>query len=291
MIDIPTANLFMLSTAMGFSVVASYFDLKTGEIPDKFSIGLVAAALAMRAAFSVMLGDYVYFLDGAAVAAIFFAFGALLFYTGGWGGGDAKLIAGIGAALGGIAAPSIMGSAAIFPAFFGFFVALSVIAIPYSLTYAFILAVTHMKVFSLFGGRVRKNWFIAVLGVVIAVSLFIMAKPHSYVMMLALALPAIYYPLLAFTRSVEEIAMQREVTVKELREGDLVAEDLVIRGKKLASSRDMDGLTKEAIKAIRASRKQLPKKIRIKWGIRFAPAFPLAIAISPFWSAILMWAV
>jgi len=284
MIDINSANLALFSAAMGFSIAASYFDIKTGEIPDKFTIGLVAVALVMRIAFSFFLNDVNYLLDGAIVGAIFFGFGALLFYTGGWGGGDAKLVAGLGVSLGGIMAPTIIdASFPMFPPFFGFLIAMSLVAIPYSLIYALALSFRAPRVFSLMKERIIRNWVIFALAATGSLALVILFKPWTPMLAFSLMSPIVFYLLLVFTRSVEEVAMQREVPLKDLREGDMVVEDVIINGKKVASRRDMDGLSKEALQKILKA-KDGPKKVKIKWGIRFAPAFPLALAVCPFWT-------
>ena len=286
MSDILFANSVLFLTALAFSTIASYFDLKTGEIPDKFTIGLVAVALVMRAIFAADLGDLNYFLDGAIVGAILFGFGALLFYTGGWGGGDAKLISGIGAALGGLIAPTAIDSSfAIFPPFFGIFIALSLVAIPYSLGYAFILALRQREVFTLTKKRIIKNWIILTLAIVASLAMFILFGSRSPLMMITSFFPAIFYFVVIFSRSVEDTAMQKEIPIGELIEGDMVVEDIIINGKKVASKRDMDGLSKEALATIKKSKL---KKIKIKWGIRFAPAFPLAILVSPVWAVFIL---
>ena len=281
--------LILFLTAMGFSLIASYFDLKTGEIPDKFTIGLVIVALAMRVIFSGILGDINFLIDGVIVGALFFGFGALLFYTGGWGGGDAKLIAGIGVALGGFGmAPTILDSSfTLLPAFFGFFISLSFVAIPYSLLYALILSIRTPKVFSLTKEKIIENWLPLVVVAVASVSLVIILRPWDPILTLTLISPPIFFLLMLYVKTVEKVAMQKEIPLKELMEGDMVVEDLVINGKKLASKRDMDGLSKEALEKILKS-KNAPKKVAIKWGIRFAPAFPLALVISPFWTIVLL---
>lgn len=291
MMDFYSANLLMFSAAMGFSVVASIFDLRTGEIPDKFTIGLVVVALSLRAVFSAFLGDINYLLDGALVGGLFFAFGALLFYTGGWGGGDAKLIAGIGAALGGILAPSILDSTfTLFPPFFGFFMALSIAAIPYSLTYALILSIRVPKVFSLTKKRMQENWMLMALALIFSISATILLNPYNFVLLFSVWTPPLFYLLMVYVKVVEEVAMRKDIPLKELQEGDMVAEDLIIKGKKIASKRDMDGLSKEVLAKLKKM-KGAPKKVTIKWGIRFAPAFPIALIISPFWTAILFYLV
>jgi Flp pilus assembly protein protease CpaA len=286
MMDLPAINLLMFATALGFSSVASYFDLKTGEIPDKFTIGLVVVALAMRAGFSAYLGNFTYLLDGALVGGILFAFGALLFYTGGWGGGDAKLMAGIGAALGGLLAPTIIDSGfAALPPFFGFFIALSIVAIPYSLGYALILSIRKPRVFSDTVDKLRENWFSLAMVLIASLAFFIVFRPTAAILIFLSLLPAVFYLVLMFSKSVEEVAMQKEIPVGDLQEGDMVVEDVHVRGERVASKRDMDGLSKESLGKIRKSNL---RKIKIKWGIRFAPAFPLAIVISPFWTGIML---
>lgn len=284
MVTILLANQLMLLTALVFSSVASYFDLKTGEIPDKFSVGLVIVGISFRALFSFLIGDFMFLFDGIAVGGIFFLFGALLFYTGGWGGGDAKLIAGIGACLGGLLAPSLIDTSLfLLPAFFGFFIALAIAAIPYSLTYALILAIRRPIVFRKTVSRMKKDWIILVFFACLSAVLLIIVPSAPSLMYLVLLLPAPLYVLMLFTRSVERYAMQKDVSVDALVVGDMVAEDLYLGEEKIASKRDMDGLSEEVLEKIRSSNAS-PRKVRIKWGIRFAPAFPIAIAIAPVWT-------
>jgi Flp pilus assembly protein protease CpaA len=289
--DLFLINILLFLIAVGFSVFASYFDIKTGEIPDKFTLGLVIVALALRAGYSVYSSEYSYLLDGAITGAIFFAFGALLFYTGGWGGGDAKLITGIGASLGGyLPGLALMDpTLGLFPAFFGFFVSISLVAIPYSIAYSLFLSMRSPKSIQLFRGRIRKGWAILLLALVASFALILVLRPWSPLLTLALLSPPLMYLLMVFVRCVEEEALRKEVFVSDLREGDMVAEDVVLRGKKLASRRDMDGLSKQAVKEIKrlAAEGKLPKRITVKWGIKFAPVFPLALLVTPFLTGIL----
>ena len=289
MMDFYLSNLVMFFAALGFSIPASYYDLKTGEIPDKFTLGLVVVALVLRAGFSAYIGDFTYLLDGILVGGIFFGFGAALFYTGGWGGGDAKLIAGIGAALGGLIAPSIIDSSfTIFPAFFGMLVALSMVAIPYSLVYALVLSFKSPRVFRFAYGRLKEGWFLFAIACVASVAMLALLRPYNTLLTLALLSPPAFYILIIFVRAVEETAMQREITINELREGDMVVEDLMADGKRIISKRDMDGISKQALEKLRKAKKK-PRTVMIKWGIKFAPAFPLAILLSPFWTGIILF--
>jgi Flp pilus assembly protein protease CpaA len=265
--------------------------LRTGEIPDKFTLGLVAAALAIRAVVSITNSNIDYFLDGAITGSIFFAFGAVLFYTGGWGGGDAKLVTGIGAALGGVYSSLSMVDSGfgLFPAFFGFFVAMAIVSIPYSVIYSFILSLKHKKVFTLTRESLKENSYLLIGLFVLSFALIIILKPWTAVLAFALLSPPILFMLLLYVKAVEKEALQKEIPVSQLQEGDMVLDDITYGKKKLASARDMDGLSKDALGKIQklATSGKLPKTIRIKWGIRFAPVFVFAILITPYWTDIM----
>ena len=282
----------LLLAAFCFAVIGSYFDLKTGEIPDKFTLGLVAVALIIRFGYFLHSGNFDFFLDGAITGGIFFVFGAILFYSGGWGGGDAKLITGIGAALGGFypGLTIIDASLQIFPSFFGFFVSLAIVAIPYSIFYSLFLSFKNKEALQLTKRRLKGNWIFLMLTLILCISLVVALRPWNLLLLLSLFSPFLLFFLLLFMRSVEETALRKEIPINKLNEGDIVAEDLVVKGKKLASHRDMDGLSKGTLEEIRKYVKKgvLPKKIKIKWGIKFGPVFPLAILISPFWTNIIL---
>jgi prepilin peptidase CpaA len=91
--------------ALFFVLLATVFDLKSREIPDTISLGLLACAVAATAlgwtqgGWSSLLGGSAI---GISVSAVFFALDGL-------GGGDVKMLAALGAAL---------GPAAILPALF-----------------------------------------------------------------------------------------------------------------------------------------------------------------------------
>lgn len=75
---------------------ASVFDLRTREIPNTFPLLLLGWAVAARVA-GFQEADWWGLLGGLAIG---LAVGAALFAVGGMGGGDAKLLGGLGAVLG-----------------------------------------------------------------------------------------------------------------------------------------------------------------------------------------------
>jgi len=277
-------EMILLGIAFLFTLGASVIDLKTGEIPDRVSIGLLIAIMVVRIAYSGLgYAGLDFVLDGLLVGGIFFAFGAALFYAGGWGGGDAKLMAGIGASIGGLIIRPEMGIESVLPRFFGFLFILALIAVPYSLVYSFIIGAKNKETRKQFTRDLRKAFYFILVPPILAFLALFMVYPSSTITYGALIILAALPFVVVFLKAVEKTALQKDVNPSQLVEGDMVVEDLVINGKTIISKRDMDGLTKEMLKKIQKS-KNAPKKIRIKWGIRFAPVFPMALLLLPFWT-------
>ena len=91
--------------------------------------------------------------------------------------------------------------------------------------------------------------------------------------------------LYAFSKSIERTALTKDVEVSKLREGDILESDLKLKGKIVESS--WEGLTLEDLKVIR----KFKKKVRIKEGIVYAPAFLIALFVYVFLDNILAWII
>jgi preflagellin peptidase FlaK len=78
--------------------------------------------------------------------------------------------------------------------------------------------------------------------------------------------------------------MSKTVSVKQLKEADSLAQDLVYKGRKIASKRDIEGLTLEQVALIKklAAQSKVPSKIKIRWGVRFAPMLFLAFLLTAY---------
>jgi len=77
-------------------VLATIIDFRTREIPDSIPIALFGCAVA-GTAFGVASHGWMSLALGLGLG---FSVGAFLFWLGGFGGGDAKLLAAVGATLG-----------------------------------------------------------------------------------------------------------------------------------------------------------------------------------------------
>src|SRR3989338_6269271 len=82
-----------------YLAAACYTDLKTREVPDWLSYSLIFAALGTRSIASISLGWEV-LISGILGLGIFFGLACLFYYTHQWGGGDSKLLMGMGVVIG-----------------------------------------------------------------------------------------------------------------------------------------------------------------------------------------------
>ncbi len=265
-----------------FLIMGSYFDLRTGEIPEKISIGLIVTILIYSLIYSVYTGDIDFFGNALLLGAGYFILAYILFYMGEWGGGDVKLLTGIGCSLAFLDAAGYFKDVSVLPYYIDYLINMALISAPYLIIYSLILGLMKKEVIEEFIGyfKTRTTLLLIILSFIPAIfSLWISIGPS--VTLIYLCIPFIVV-LSFYLRAVEIQALQKTVAVDELMEWDVVAEDIKVDDKKIASKRDIEGLTRNDIKAIKelAAEGKIPKEIRIKWGIKFAPILFLAFVAS-----------
>jgi len=287
-------QLLLFVVALGGSTIAAAFDVKTTEIPDKISYAMIAIALVVYGAQSVMARSYMPILNSCAVGGVLFVFGFLLYYFGQWGGGDAKILAAIGFLL---PNTNVFNSAFPntmlwfpFPASYLFNVFF--IGAIYMLLYAFALAARNKKIIHEFKRDVKATANIIVAAsislfvVFLFVNWFLMTRfqtplstpfPTSLVDNFHLILMGTLTPIVLtigvflvwrFVRIVENVAFKKKIPVKKLNVGDV-----------LLSSKFWEGIDEKEMARIRQSNKRY---VWIKEGVPFAPAFPLALLFTAY---------
>src|SRR4051812_39246462 len=95
MLSLLSFILFLLGLA-GL-LIGSVTDLQRREVPDYISFGLIAAAAGIRLLHAIISNDWLQLLIAAIGGLVCFALACLFFYTGQWGGGDAKMLIALGA--------------------------------------------------------------------------------------------------------------------------------------------------------------------------------------------------
>ncbi len=251
--------------------IGSYTDFKRREVPDWISYGLIFSALGIRLIYSIFSNDYRYLLFGVEGFVFLLIISNILYYLKQWGGGDAKILMGIGAVIG---LDIFKSNSWIHLGFF--FLLLIFLGALYGIAWSVYLAIKNKSRFIRsyrentkdFNLLVKFTWIFLAIGLL---SLFV------YELRLSVLIFGISFILFAgiysfiFTKSVEESCMLQRVKAKQLTEGDWVMDTIKINGKTVIS-KDNLGITKEQIKRLSRYR----SLILVKTGVPFIPAFLLA---------------
>ena len=266
---------------------ASITDLKKREVPDWLSYGLIVGGLGMRIITSVSLSEWSYLLWGLFGFGVFFLVSNVMYYTKQWGGGDSKLLMGIGAVFGnglmiqGLSVPSGWS----FPLVFLLNVLL--VGAVYGIFFTMGLAVKNWRLLVKSLKKARKgvlklSWivfiFVSVLsflllrgwfGIVVAFGLFFLLLVHA----------------LFFVHLVERVSLEKWIDVASLTEGDWVLSEVKVGGKTLCKPSDI-GLEKHQIELLK---RYGVKKVLVKEGIPFVPSLFFALLVTLVWGNLLLY--
>lgn len=263
-------------------IVGTITDLKVREVPDWVNYSLIFLGLGIRLFYSINTFNFIYILEGLIGFGIFFALGMLMFYTGQWGGGDTKLLMGIGA---------LMGFSLNFneiPAIISFFINLLLVGAGYGLLWSLFLAIKHHKKFIASFKKTHKDKMIKntriiilVTSVLILIPVFISQSILIKISFIALAIiPITTLYIWLFAKSVEQSCMFKKVAPDLLTEGDWIEDEIKVGRKKLYSKKDL-GVSKQQIKVLkRYYDKKKIRKITVKEGIPFVPSFFVAYILT-----------
>jgi len=269
--------------------LASKTDIKNREVPDWLSYGLVISALIINIIYSFLTNSFIPIIS-AIFGFIFFlivSFG--MFYTGQWGGGDAKLLIAIGALLG----FEIRNTKNIFLFFFekqfliDFFINLLFVGAFYGTVYSLILVIKNKRKFS---NAIKKRYLCKknmfrflnlILIFVFLINLFFKFQTMILNLILVLFfLTTLLFYFNMFLKSVEETCMYKLITPDKLTEGDWIAKEIKVNNRKIANPSDL-GVSEEQIKElIKLYRQKKIGKVLVKEGMPFIPSFFLAYILT-----------
>ncbi len=252
-------------------------DLKTREVPDWLNYSLVASGLGLSAIVSLIEGAWQPITFSVAGLAVSYGLGALMFYTGQWGGGDSKMIIGLGALLG-----LDFTSLSSVPFMVGFWINALFVGAFYGLIWSVVLAVLRFgKFHRAFVKQVKSAKYIHYVAWVLAFGLVVLGVAVQDLMLrllgfgFAVLVPLFFYTW-AFVKAVESACMIRDVHPSMLTEGDWIVDDVVVGGERVTGPKDL-GISKQQIATLV---KKKVKSVRIKEGIPFVPSFLIAFLLS-----------
>ncbi len=241
--------------------IAAYSDLKTREVPDWLNFSFLFAVFGIRALFSLENGWSV-LLAGILGFAVCFILACLFYYTKQWGGGDSKLLMGMGAALG-ISYPLSDESLTLL----WFFLAVLFIGSLWGLIWMVVKAYPQRKA--------CENLALKYLAEHKTLHLSLA------VLTLFLIIPVVYFPLLwpvllfllglfylfTFITSVEKTSFIHPIPLSRATEGDWLEEDVHHQGKCVMTAKTLEKEDLAKLKHLSIS------TIVIKEGVPFTPSF------------------
>jgi hypothetical protein len=298
-------------------LIGSYTDLQKREVADWVNYGLIFTGFGVSLILSIVLRNYAIIVGSIIGFLIMLGFGCLMFYTGQWGGGDSKMLMGLGALVGLPITFSTTFLSSIketfslwagFPFLLSFLILSIIVGAFYGLFWSIGLAIIHRKKFlpdfkkrlSTKLAQVVKIILLICALTAIVITLFsnnVIFKvfPIGVVIIFILSFYMFY-----FIQSIEKIAMIQFVNPEKLTEGDWISKDIYVNAGKVnagkTSAKNMKtkkqylcgpkdlGISKEQIAKLIKLKKsgKYTKKIEIKVGIPFVPSFLIAYLITYF---------
>lgn len=259
-------------------VLGSIRDFQIREVPDTLNYSLLVFALSYFLYKSIIELSFTPILQSLAGLLVAFVFSMTLFYFGQWGGGDAKMLWGVGAALG-FPIQNI-----IFQNELVLFILLAMICgAIYGLIWMAVLAIKNFKSFKnsfkekFFDEKYafyKKLYFVLSAVLILLVFLF---NPFIEILFLTILL-VISIPLMFLVsisvKIIEDKCMIKKISTSKLVEGDWIVSSHKIKGKLLEIPRT--GIEKEQIDALK---KANIKQVIVKEGIPFVPSFLFAFIV------------
>ena len=256
-------------------LIGSITDLKTREVPDWMNYGLVISGLGLNLLFSAIYSNPSFIINSIIGLAVFFGIAYIMFYAGQWGGGDSKMLMGLGAMIGidvSFKTPQFLANFLINALFIG--------AI-YGLLWSFLLAFRNRQKFlkelreilSKKGISKAKKIILPTL-VLLLIAVFLIKAYYVKILILSMAflVLATFY-LWIFVKAIEKSSMYKLVDPSRLTEGDWIVKDVIVSSQYICGPKDLGIEKKQIRKLVEMYKKGKVKKILIKEGIPFVPSF------------------
>ncbi len=270
-------ELSLIIVALFVLAVASYVDLRILEVPDWLNYAGISAGIGIHFIYSAQQASWWPIASSLAGFGIGFAIACFMYYTGQWGGGDAKLLMALGALIGFDIDKFGFGAS--------FLINLVFVGGAWGLAWSAGLAIRNIKKFWKTFKALRHHKPYArmriislVTAAILIIASFIMRDYQLELIGLALLSYLLCY-LTIFVKSIELCCMHKWITPDKLTEGDwLVHAVKVGKMKVLPGKLGLEQKQVNLLKQLYAKKKI--DKLLVKYGIPFAPAFLIAFAVT-----------
>lgn len=269
-------DIILITITIIALIMAAITDIKTHEIPDYLTYSLIFTGIIIKLTYSFTSNNFNYILYGVIGLLAMYIVGSLLYYTKQWGGGDTKLLMGLGILL---TTPSFI--QAKYPFLLILFLNIIIIGAIYGLIIGTIHAIKNYKKFIQEFKKISKIKLIKTLELILFIislpilSLIFITNIKLIILFLFIVIN-LYIPLLIAIKATEKIVMYKIISVKNLRPGDWLINP-IIKNKKILVKPRTTGLSKQEIKLLIKNKIQ---KVLIKEGIPFVPSITIATILT-----------
>lgn len=277
-------DILLLTIGFFWLIFATFSDIKTREIPDWLSYSLIIIALTTRLIYSIIFKQISFFFYGLIGFTIFLGIALLFYYSKQWGGGDSKLLMGIGALFATYPETLIkyFNPNLNLPFLLSLLINILVFGALYGIIYSLVLVIKNKDKFKkqfldLYNKTKKQEIIFLITAVVLLIFTLLIENIYIKLSLLGLILILLIIPILwIFIKATELACMYKFISTNKLTPGDWIAQDIKIN-KKIIYNKNSIGVNKNQIELFK---KLKIKKVLIKEGIPFTPSFLLGIIIS-----------
>lgn len=273
-------------------IIATITDLDRREVPDWLNYALLITAVLVQIITALVRTDWMYIYLPALGFLLTFGFSALMFYTGQWGGGDAKMLMAMGVAVPTtpILIPFFSLPQSAFWFLPTFMINIFLMGAVYALLWAIYKTIQNAKRFgqSFVTLYHKLKWwryglYVLCLGLFIT-ALLLPIIERVFLITLALVCFVGFFIYL-YGKAVEKACMYQDMKIDDLTEGEWIAKDIIHKGKYVCGPKDLGVSKKQITQLKRFGFKNVPVKI----GIPFIPAFLLGYLMTFFVGNVFTW--
>jgi len=269
----------MVILALVVMTIGSITDFQKREVADMVNYGLFISAIALRLLFAAITLNPMIILDGFIGFLIAMAIALGMFYAGQWGGGDSKMMMGLGILFGlkiiPVSVYGILNSLLV-----SFIINAFIAGSLFGLIWSIVLGIKNKKKFvkswkkASSNAKVMKRSCIIAAIILIICSFFFKDFAFIFITLAALCIGTIYAYI--FAKSVERSSMVVMLPPSKVTEGDWIDKEIRHKGKYITGPKDL-GISKAQIALLK---KYKISKIAVKVGIPFIPSFLIGFIIT-----------
>jgi len=269
-------EIIMLIIAFIALILASFHDLKTREVPDYLSYFLLGSAIVLRLMWLVYTQNLNVVVWAPVSFSVLFIFSYLMYRAGQWGGGDVKVMMGLSVLL-------CWFPFGVLPFFVDFFLNSLIVGAFYGMIAVGVIGIMNYKQLKEYLNSID---YILLPALFIATILIFVLLPPVFAFLTSLIVISV--GLFKYFKIIETNFLHQSVPIYKLTEGDWLLRDVRLGGKLIVKQRDI-GLTEEDIKKLQRYEKSgRIKKVPIKVGVPFVPAFLIALVVTILFGNVLL---